>query len=129
MGCDHVSEGINAFHEGDFQKAVKILGPIARREARKEPVVEISGDSDTRPEDALPSATRETFRAWEAYAGSLLGLSRIDESCHAIDLALRPMTVIWNKSPLPAKQDPRQGDYWEAEVMTLRVWWNIIPCR
>ena len=127
-GCSKLQEGIDAYYQGNYAAAVKDLQGIASDQAKQNPVIKISTDANTTLDQALPAATEEAFEGWQAYSGSLLGLGRVSDGCTAIQTALRPITVIQNNKVLPQKVDPREGDFWEAEVMTLRSWWVTIPC-
>jgi|GEM_PF-4348223 len=128
-GCGKLKEGIKAFYEGDFARSERLLRNTAEKAASMNPKFQLTKDELTPIESLLPHVTRDAFAAWQAYAGSLLGLNRPKESCKNIALALRPIRVFINKERQPMLINPRQGEFWQAEVMSLRAWWINIPCE
>jgi hypothetical protein len=127
-GCGELKEGIIAYHMAEFPKAISKLKKIAGKAAKKEPSFKLSVDSNTTLEEALPEVSRDYFAAWEAYAGSHFGLMRDEEGCKWVKTALRPIKLKVNGKTLSVKADPRQGAYWQSEVMSLRAWEINIPC-
>lgn len=127
--CNEISRGTEAFHAGDFEGAEKILRKVARKAAGKNPTVSFSMDEKTTVEQVLPQVTRRAFLGWEAYAGSLIGMGRIEEGCTSIATALRPITVYVNGVKLEAPVSPREGDFWQAQVFSLRAWWVNLSCE
>lgn len=128
-GCQRVEDGINAYYVHDYETAVRYLSSPASRLAKRAPEVSLSMDRHTTLEQALPAATQRGFALWEAYAGSLIGLGRVDEGCRAIASALRPIRVEVNGKWLEKPLDPKQGSYWPSETFSLRSWRANLPCR
>src|SRR5262249_3279689 len=126
-GCDKFKEGIAAYYAGDFNKAITILEPIAEQAASQDAEVWVNLKNTTL-EDALTWVTDQPFQGWQAYAGSLIGLSKVKDGCKAVQTALRPITVHIKRQGSQVV-DPRQGNFWQAEVFTLRSWWINLECE
>jgi hypothetical protein len=125
--CSKLKEGVNAYYQGDYDTAIKALKKIANKAAKKSPEVKISIDENTTVEQALPHATKDYFDGWQAYAGSHFALNRMEDGCRFTKLALRPIKVKIRREP-DQIVDPREGEYWQAEVRALRAWELNIPC-
>lgn len=131
FGCDRLAEGIEAYHHGEFEKAVKLLKPVVRKYEKQVPVIIRVNESEAEDlPSVLPGKTVEMYMAWEAYAGSLLGLNRVLDSCLAGQTALRALKI--DNTSIDGEEelwvDPREGDFWQSEVRTLRSFWITMDC-
>jgi hypothetical protein len=127
-GCGKTNEGIAAFHAGEFDRAIGLLDKAVKKATRATPSLEVSIDEGTAVEQALAHATQPYFQVWQAYAGSLIGLLRVEDGCAAIATALRPIAVTVKDAPGSGSYDPSAGESWPPEVHALRIWRLTLPC-
>ena len=123
--CDKVDEGIDAYYAGDFRKAVKLLEPAIRHKKMLKPEFELWTDNAEELERPLKKITHRYFEVWHAYSGSRLAREEFEEGCRSMNQSLKPFPVTVNNRVHPEPINPREGDFWQAEVMTLRVWWDL----
>lgn len=128
--CGKLKPGLEAYRAGNYEQALEYLTPIAKKAAKQKPKLTIQDGQYSSKEDALKRETKDYFRGWEAYAGSLFGLNRIEEGCKAVGLALRPIEVRFEQDYSSKKEiwDPKFGLFWQDSVWTLRSWWLMMPC-
>lgn len=127
-GCKPIQAGVEAYHQGNFSKAIELLAPFAHEQSARIPEFSATVDSEEYLVTILPQITQEYFMGWEAYVGSLFGSGEVEKGCEASAFALRPLTIRLNGTS-QRSYDPRIGSHWQPEVMSLRSWWVNIPCQ